>query len=81
MTDVRMQWLQRLRTATLEAFPDRADLEQQLWFQLGIRLDEISSEAANLQTPSSNCSSGPKRTCGRRTCFVLWPTRDPNGKT
>jgi len=49
MTDVRIQWLQRLRTATLEAFPDRADLEQQLWFQLGIRLDEISSEAVNLQ--------------------------------
>ena len=24
-------------------------MEQQLWFQLGIRLDEISSEAANLQ--------------------------------
>ena len=26
MTEVRIQWLQRLRTATLEAFPDRYEL-------------------------------------------------------
>lgn len=49
MSDPRIQWLQRLRTASLDAFPDRDDLEQQLWFQAGIRLDEISSAAVNLQ--------------------------------
>ena len=48
MSDRRIQWLQRLRGAVLDAFPERTDLEQQLWFQLGVRLDEIAADSANL---------------------------------
>ena len=48
MSERRMQWLQRLRNALLDAFPERSDLEQQLWFQRGVRLDEIASDSANL---------------------------------
>ena len=48
MSDRRMQSLQRLRSVVLDAFPERTDLEQQLWFQLGVRLDEIAADSANL---------------------------------
>ena len=48
MSDRRMQLLQRLRSVVLDAFPERTDLEQQLWFQLGVRLDEIAADSANL---------------------------------